>query len=508
MSTSGRPLGPLRRGRRPRRAPRLRAGGLAGDVDVAELYDRSRSNHPSLEAMGFCKTGEAATSYRTPHQRGWRAPSRRTRAARLQPRRPRTAPPERSPPCSSCAASCRRADRAGREVAITSNGAPARCSVTCCCSARRRHEPEAGTPARRPTCRTPWTAAKRACCASSAADCGHFVFPAADLHALPGDALAWVRARARTVYSYTVVHRRRGRRSSAVRRGESSSSTRLAHADQPVDVALRTSSGMRRGNVPPDCPRRSPCPTSPRRSGARPRSARRPGSRCDQRLTRHAPCPPERDAAILARIAGWCAERHWLRARDVPGGRRTFLRAARCTGLHRESKQRRDDMRALVTITSWRRPAVGCDAARRLQASRTHPAPRRADGARRQPASLDATTSSASPRLEGPHDARRRAEAADYVGAVAASARSRCSPRPTPLRRAAAGTLDSLLCRRTPTTAQILKYQSHVLHGASFRDGQSLGMANGAKTTIARQGTRSRSRRHVVARSRPPRHGQ
>ena len=95
-------------------------------------------------------------------------------------------------------------------------------------------------------------------------------------------------------------------------------------------------------------------------------------------------------------------------------------------------------------------------------------------------------------------------KAADYVGAVAASGPLTVfAPTNAAFDALPPGTLDSLLLpENADQLREILKYHvtTSSLTAASFRDGQSLGMANGAKTTIARQGDAlSINGAHVVA---------
>jgi uncharacterized surface protein with fasciclin (FAS1) repeats len=95
-------------------------------------------------------------------------------------------------------------------------------------------------------------------------------------------------------------------------------------------------------------------------------------------------------------------------------------------------------------------------------------------------------------------------KAADYVTAVAASGPLTVfAPTNAAFDALPAGTLDSLLLpENADKLREILKYHvtTSSLSAASFRDGQTLGMANGAKTTIARQGDAlSINGAHVVA---------
>ena len=83
-------------------------------------------------------------------------------------------------------------------------------------------------------------------------------------------------------------------------------------------------------------------------------------------------------------------------------------------------------------------------------------------------------------------------KAADYVTAVAASGPLTVfAPTNAAFDALPAGTLDSLLLpENADKLREILKYHvtTSSLSAASLRDGQSLGMANGARATIARQG--------------------
>jgi uncharacterized surface protein with fasciclin (FAS1) repeats len=83
-------------------------------------------------------------------------------------------------------------------------------------------------------------------------------------------------------------------------------------------------------------------------------------------------------------------------------------------------------------------------------------------------------------------------KAADYVGAVAASGPLTVfAPTNAAFDALPPGTLDSLL---QPANAdqlrEVLKYHvtTSALRAETFQDGQSLGMANGARATIARDG--------------------
>jgi uncharacterized surface protein with fasciclin (FAS1) repeats len=95
-------------------------------------------------------------------------------------------------------------------------------------------------------------------------------------------------------------------------------------------------------------------------------------------------------------------------------------------------------------------------------------------------------------------------KAADYVGAVAASGPLTVfAPTNAAFDALPPGTVDSLL---EPANAdqlrEVLKYHvtTSTLTAASFQDGQSLGMANGARATITRQGDAvSINGAHVVA---------
>lgn len=95
-------------------------------------------------------------------------------------------------------------------------------------------------------------------------------------------------------------------------------------------------------------------------------------------------------------------------------------------------------------------------------------------------------------------------KAADYVTAVAASGPLTVfAPTNAAFDALPAGTLDSLL---EPANAdqlrEVLKYHvtTSTLRAETLQDGQSLGMANGAKATIGRQGERvSINGAHVVA---------
>jgi uncharacterized surface protein with fasciclin (FAS1) repeats len=95
-------------------------------------------------------------------------------------------------------------------------------------------------------------------------------------------------------------------------------------------------------------------------------------------------------------------------------------------------------------------------------------------------------------------------KAADYVTAVAASGPLTVfAPTNAAFDALPAGTLDSLL---EPANAdqlrEVLKYHvtTSTLRAETFQDGQSLGMANGAKTTLQREGDAvSINGAHVVA---------
>jgi uncharacterized surface protein with fasciclin (FAS1) repeats len=95
-------------------------------------------------------------------------------------------------------------------------------------------------------------------------------------------------------------------------------------------------------------------------------------------------------------------------------------------------------------------------------------------------------------------------KAADYVGAVAASGPLTVfAPTNAAFDALPAGTLDSLL---EPANAdqlrEVLKYHvtTSTLRAETFQDGQSIGMANGARTTIQREGDAvSINGAHIVA---------
>ena len=95
-------------------------------------------------------------------------------------------------------------------------------------------------------------------------------------------------------------------------------------------------------------------------------------------------------------------------------------------------------------------------------------------------------------------------KAADYVGAVAASGPLTVfAPTNAAFDALPPGTVDSLL---EPANAdqlrEVLKYHvtTSTLTAASFQDGQSLGMANGARATITREGDAvSINGAHIVA---------
>jgi uncharacterized surface protein with fasciclin (FAS1) repeats len=95
-------------------------------------------------------------------------------------------------------------------------------------------------------------------------------------------------------------------------------------------------------------------------------------------------------------------------------------------------------------------------------------------------------------------------KAADYVGAVAASGPLTVfAPTNAAFDALPAGTLDSLL---EPANAdqlrEVLKYHvtTSTLRAETFQDGQSLGMANGARTAIRRGGDAvSIDGAHIVA---------
>jgi uncharacterized surface protein with fasciclin (FAS1) repeats len=95
-------------------------------------------------------------------------------------------------------------------------------------------------------------------------------------------------------------------------------------------------------------------------------------------------------------------------------------------------------------------------------------------------------------------------KAADYVGAVAASGPLTVfAPTNAAFDALPAGTLDSLL---EPANAdqlrEVLKYHvtTSTLRAETFQDGQSIGMANGVRTTIQREGDAvSINGAHIVA---------
>lgn len=94
--------------------------------------------------------------------------------------------------------------------------------------------------------------------------------------------------------------------------------------------------------------------------------------------------------------------------------------------------------------------------------------------------------------------------AADYVNAVAASGPLTVfAPTNAAFDTLPAGTLDSLLLpENADKLREVLKYHvtTSSLSAASLQDGQSLGMANGARATIAREGDAlSINGAHVVA---------
>jgi uncharacterized surface protein with fasciclin (FAS1) repeats len=162
-------------------------------------------------------------------------------------------------------------------------------------------------------------------------------------------------------------------------------------------------------------------------------------------------------------------------------------------------------MRALVTIAIVASVLLlGCERSEAPQAEAPTAAPAKTAHADNLPP-LDATNIVSIASGSQDHTTLVAAlKAADYVTAVAASGPLTVfAPTNAAFDALPAGTLDSLLLpENADKLREILKYHvtTSSLSAASFRDGQTLGMANGARTTIARQGDAlSINGAHVVA---------